>query len=232
MFKRFVIIGPLLFMILMANTMAQASWTNIKGQLSNLKWPKDRVEDQVNLLPFAQEFRLNHFLQKINDQEQIQVLFYFIPSLEGADLDETARKALNDRLTPSDGSEASGLLFLLSLSDRQFKIETTGEMRDKISPQELAYLVNAAIPSLSQQKYSQAIESFLNNLLFKVKGSHTYKVPQLNLKKSYNLNSLLFFLVGGIIVFILGHKVRKTPKILAKDPGLVRKKTQETAIFW
>lgn len=201
---------------------ALPSWTK------NLKWPSDRVQDQVKLLPFAQEFKLNYFLQGLKDQEDINLFFHFTPSLEGRDLDEATEQALKDNL----GEESSGLIFFLSLSDRKFKVLPIGVLKERLSGEDVTYLVKGAVPYLSQQNYAGAISSFLSNLLFKLKGNHSYKVPELSLKKSYNLNSLLFFTVGALLIFMLGHKIRKSPKVLAKDAGLVKKKTNELAIFW
>lgn len=193
-----------------------------------LKWPTDRVQDQVKLLPFGQEFKLNHFLETIHNQENINIQFLLIPSLEGKDIDVRSSEILKSISTDSQKS----ILFLLSLSDRQFKITPNDSMAISLTEEEINHLVKVTVPFLSQQEYSNAIQSYLKSLLFYLNKDNQYKVPDLSLNKNYNWQNFLFFIVCGVLIFMLGHKLRKSPKIIDKSMGLVKHTDNHRGLFW
>ena len=128
--------------------------------------------------------------------------------------------------------EGRYLLFFLSLSDRQFKILPSQSLESDVTEEQLSSWVGQLIPSLKRQNYPKAIEDFLQAILYQFAPQGQLKVPELSLKKSYNLNSLLFFAVGFLVIFMLGHKLRKGPRVLEKDNALVKKKTSNLTLFW
>ncbi len=193
-----------------------------------LKWPTDRVQDQVKLLPFGQEFKLNYFLERLQVEENINIQFYLIPSLEGKSIEEKTQEILANQKNTGQ----RGLLFLLSLSDRQFKIAPNSAMTLELSEEEVNHLVQVTIPSLSQREYSSAIQNYLQSLLFFLNKDNKYKVPDLTLNKNYNWQNFLFFIVCGILIFMLGHKLRKSPKVIDKSVGLVKHKGNHRGLFW
>lgn len=207
------------------------NWTSkIKNTWQKLKWPHDRTQDEVKLLPFGQELKLNYFLQRLHDENGVQVYFKLIPSLQGKELEAQAQETLAEIIQEDSGGRY--LLFFLSLSDRKFLILPNPTLRSEVSEEQLGDWVQQLVPNLKRQNYTKAIEDFLQTILYSFAPQSQNKVPELNLNKSYNLNSLLFFAVGFLVIFMLGHKLRKTPRIIEKDASLVRKKTTNLTYFW
>lgn len=204
--------------------------TKVKNVWNQLKWPHDRTEDAVKLLPFGQELKLNYFLQHLHNESGVQVYFKLIPSLQGADFATKVEESLREIM--DEDIEGRYLLFFLSLSDRQFKILPSQNLESEVDEAQLKNWVGQLIPSLKRQNYPKAIEDFLQVLLYKFAPRENIKVPELSLNKSYNLNSLLFFVVGFLVIFMLGHKLRKGPRVLEKDGALVKKKTSNITLFW
>lgn len=193
----------------------------------NLKWPSDRVQDEVQLLPFGFEVKLNFFLQKLKKQTGIAVNFHLIQSLEGVDIDARARDLMTEL---PDGEET--LIFILALSDRQLKILPHPSIEGKVSEQSIDHLIRVTLPAFKKQAYALGIQIFLQNLIYELDPQSSLTTPNLVEKKGKTLNNLLFFLACTFLILILGHKLKISPAITYKDQRLTKPKTSSLGLFW
>lgn len=198
-----------------------------KPWYKSIKWPKDRVQDEVQLLPLGFEIKLNFFLEKLRESLGVAPSLHLVQSLQGQDMDVRARELIQES---QDGGET--LIFFLSLSDRQFKIFPHPALEGKINETTLDHLVRVTVPSFRKQSYPLGIQIFLQNLVYELDAQSGLTVPNLTEKKGKNLNNLLFFLSCTLIILILGHKFRLTKGILHKSKDLTKGKTQSMGVFW
>lgn len=221
MTKTKVFLSTLFFLLFLNSSVHAEKW------YQKIKWPKDRVQDEVQLLPFGFEIKLNFFLQQMRDSLGVSPQLVLIQSLEGKDLDSVTREYLQGS---PDGGET--LLFFLSLSDRQFKIVPHPAIQYKVDERTLDHLVRVTIPSFKKQSYPLGIQIFLQNLVYEMDPQSPLTVPNLTEKKGKTLNNLLFLLTSTLIILILGHKIRFTKGITFKNKELVKKKFPNTGVFW
>lgn len=207
--------------------LSQSSFAGIREYLSI---PADRIQDQLDIISWDQEFRINNFLDKLYKEEGVSLYITLVPSLTGEDLDQAAERALERFKVSSDEKSA---LFFLSLSDRQFKIHITPPLQQQIPPQEVERLVHSIIPSLASAHVPEAVNIFLKNMVYKVAPSTTLTPPRPSTKKLKNLKGLYLFLGAAFFIFLLGHKIFSGEKFITKDISLERgRRVKSWGVFW
>ena len=208
-------------LLINANSYAGTKWS------SYLKWPTDRVNDQVQILPFGHEIKLNYFLKKVHEELGISLNFEIIESLNGKDIETLA----NDFMQKAS-SVPSSVYFILSLSDRQFKVHPHPAIQEKLGPEVLDHLIRVTIPIFKKQKYSLGIQIFLQNLVYEVNPQSSLIVPNLSDRKNKSLNNFFFFLSCALFILILGHKIRLSSHYLFKSDDLKDSSKKSLGVFW
>jgi len=207
--------------------LCQASFAGLREYLSI---PSDRIEDQLDIISWDQEFRINNFLDKLSDEQGVSLYITLVPSLTGEDLDQAAQRSL-ERFDAN--IEAKSALFFLSLSDRQFKVLISPSLQTQVPPEEVERLVHSIIPSLASAHVPEAINIFLKNMVYKVAPSSTLTAPRPSTKKLRNLKGLYLFLGAAFFIFFLGHKVLSGEKFITKEIDLERgRKILSWGVFW
>lgn len=220
-------------------TLASFDFGQAKGLIKKYSWPKDRVTDELQLLPVGQEVQLNYFLKKLKESEGISVNFVFTASLKELSIEDASIQWFANNPPLSNEGETGSLtyqeplqiLFFLSLSDRQFILSSN---RSDTVFTELVKneLVSVIRPSLTRQDYPETVEIFLKNLIFHFNPQSQLRVPNIGIVRGYNKETLFFFLATIFLIFTLGHQIRKGLALLGKSKNLVKKKDSPFGVFW
>lgn len=176
-----------------------------------LRIPTAHVNDQAKLLSYSYQFRLNQFLDHLEEDYGIPFKVELLTTSQGFSLDEKIRPIIDSL----QGNERFGIFFL-SLSDRQFKIYLSPILEDKLGTSNLDFLVKLVKPALTRMKYEEGLTQFFSTFTFKLDPDTPIIPPRASVKENQNISTLLTFLVVFFFFFLLGRKLLTRPRRVLK----------------
>lgn len=118
-----------------------------------------RVVDDAGLLPDDAETALSDTLDEISERQQADVVVVTVNSLDGA----TATEYADDFFDYSGygfGDDRDGILFLISMEERDWSISTRGLCITAFTDAGQEYMVEQFRPDLSDGEYAAAFDTF------------------------------------------------------------------------
>lgn len=122
-----------------------------------------RVVDEANLLTFSEEAQLQNRIDQIKEAYQIDVAIvtqkdigYRSPGLYAADY--------YDEHGYGVGENRDGLIFLISMADRDYFTGTTGKAKKIFSGSKLDHVQESMLPRLSRGDYYRAMSIYLDEV--------------------------------------------------------------------
>ncbi len=173
--------------------------------------PTTHINDQANLLSYSYEFRLNQFLDHLEEDYGIPFKVELLPSSQGFSLGEKIRPVIDSL----QGHERFGIFFL-SLSDRQFKIYLSPMLESQLESENLEFLVELVRPALTRMNYEEGLSQFFSTFAFKLNPNAPIIPPRASVKENQNMKTLVTFLVVFFVFFLLGRKLLTRPRTLMK----------------
>jgi len=122
-----------------------------------------RINDYANILTQSQITQLENKLQLFEDSTSNQIAILIIPSLEGEIMEEYAVKVF-EKWELGDKEKDNGLLFLISINDRQSRIEVGNGLEGVMTDLKSSQVTKEIIPSFFQK--NQHFEGIDSSLLF------------------------------------------------------------------
>ena len=127
------------------------------------------VYDQAELLTNRQEESLTEQLQEISRTYDAQILIVTLDSAEGPDLDEYT-EALYEAMDFGYGKNHDGVLLLVCMNPRQYRILTNGFAGDAIGDSRIDSICEAIEPDLRAGNYQDAFTTFANECQYYLDG--------------------------------------------------------------
>lgn len=191
-----------------------------------------RLTDEAILLDETQKESIGKTLDEISEKQACDVVILTVDSLGG----KTAEAFADDYFDQNDygmGDEKDGILFLISMENRDWALSTSGFGIDAFTDAGQEYIMEEILPYLSDGKYSEAFERFAklcDQFLTQAKKGEAYDVG--NLPKG----TVSWFwipadlVIGFLIAFCMGNSKKSKlksvhKKTAAKDyvmPGSLR----------
>ena len=199
---------------------------DILDKIKEIKWPSDHVTDQVGLFPFGEEIKYNFFLERFLINSGIFIQVELRQSLAGSTIDSIA----NEKLELLEQTHDSVILFFLSLADRKFKILKTDSV--SLEDEQIEQLVKVTIPSLRAQKFTRGIRVFLQSLIYQLDDQSLLIAPNISEQNRGSRNILIFFSSLTLLIFLLGHKLRRSLSVKDIDPLLKKNQASHIGVFW
>lgn len=134
----------------------------IFAAIPGLAAPK-KVVDEADLLTTSQEADLERRAEAIASEHQMDVVLLTTPSLEGKDPQAYADDYY-DAQGYGVGSRNSGVLFLISMEDRDWAISTTGDAISIISGPQIDFLIDRCASALGEDDFYTAFLQYLSAL--------------------------------------------------------------------
>ena len=159
--------------------------------------------DDADLLSESEEASLLSYLSSYSSKYDCDIVVVTVPSLYGQDV-----QAYADDYYDYSGYSGNGVLFLLSMEEREFAYSTTGWVIDAFDDDRYAVLDNELIPYLSDGRYYEAFvryaelcDNYLANPLptGEFKAVHTFPI----------FGTSVFAIILGLIVALIGTSVLK-----------------------
>ena len=127
------------------------------------------VYDRAELLTDAQEIRLAEQLQDVSRQYAAQIVIVTLPSAEGHDVDYLT-EYIYDGMKFGYGAGRDGVLLLVCMDPREYRILSNGYAGDAIGPREIDSMGDAIVSDLSEGDYVGAFSEFAGKCGYYLEG--------------------------------------------------------------
>ncbi len=118
-----------------------------------------RLVDKAELLSDSEKTELLYTLDEISERQQVDVVVLTVPSLEGASPMEYADD-FYDNNGYGFGDNHDGILFLISMEERDWYISTTGYGITAVTDENIEYMSEYFLYDLSEGEYLKAFTTF------------------------------------------------------------------------
>lgn len=133
------------------------------------------VTDDAKMLTSEQESEIEDMLYDINQQTGIEFAVYTIESLDGQDI-ETKANDLFRELGLGDSEKNNGLLLLIALNNRKFRLEVGYGLEGTIPDTKAAEIINTMIPYFKENNYADGIKAAVSETISALNSSGDYNI--------------------------------------------------------
>lgn len=133
------------------------------------------VTDNAGMLTSEQESEIEDMLYDINQQTGIEFAVYTIESLDGQDI-ETKANDLFRELGLGDSEKNNGLLLLIALNNRKFRLEVGYGLEGTIPDTKAAEIINTMTPYFKESNYADGIKVAVANTVSTLNNSGDYTI--------------------------------------------------------
>ena len=159
------------------------------------------VYDEANLLSRAEENGLSQQLQSISEAYKAQIVVVTVDSVENGDVD-TYVELVYDGMGFGYGANHDGVLLLVCMDPREYRILSNGFAADAISGSDIDSIGSLIVSDLSDGEYADAFETFAGECEYYLDG-HINGFP-------FNFGmSLVIALVVGLAAGLIVANVLK-----------------------
>ena len=162
----------------------------------------DRLVDEADLLSVSEEETLEMQLDEISDRHQLDVVVVTMDDLNGY-----SATAVADDYYDYNGYRPDGILLLVSMTEREWAISTTGYGITAFTDAGLGYLEDQFLDALSDGEYFDAFDTFAevcDEMILQAKTGEAYDVG--NMPKGpfpFLRNAAISLAIGLIIALIV-----------------------------
>jgi uncharacterized protein len=176
--------------------------------------PANPVVDLAGIIEDTVEAKINNYLRELEQKTSAQMAILTVKSLEGQNIEEFAINIAHDQWKLGQKGKDNGLLFLIALNDRKYRIEV-GYGLEGLLPDSLVGGIGRQylVPNFRKGDYSTGIYAaavVLANKIaadagVKISGLPTLKkvAPEKNRKSGNNFIGKIFSLLLFLIIFIV-----------------------------
>lgn len=157
-----------------------------------------RLVDEAGLLTGSEAKELLDKLNEISERQQVDVVIVTTNSLEGASAMDYADD-FYDENGYGFGNERDGILFLISMEERDWYMSTSGFGITAFTDAGLDYLSEKILSDLSEGDYAQAFTTFAemcDDYITQAKTGESYDVDNLPVDPF----GLIFYLVVALVI--------------------------------
>lgn len=155
--------------------------------------------DEADLLSGSEESRLLAQLQSVSQQCGAQIIIVTIPAMDGGRVDDYV-EFLYDDMEFGYGASRDGVLLLVCMNPREYRILSNGYAANAISGREIEAIGDAIVSDLSDGYYADAFHGFADRCAYYLEG-YVNGFP-FDVVKNL-LTALVIGLVSGLIVALV-----------------------------
>ena len=173
--------------------------------------PKDEqfVYDDADLLTDSEEAALVEKLTEVSHTTNAQIVIATIPSMDGGDID-SFMDYLYDTMGFGYGEERDGVLMLVCMDPREYRILSNGYAGVAIGPDQIDTLCDIVEFYLTKGNYATAFTLFTNEceeyLTYYQAGS------PFNAGKSFMISLVIGIIAGLIVAFVMKGQLKSVRK--------------------
>lgn len=167
------------------------------------------VMDNAGLLTDGQSADLYVALQKVSQKYHAQILVVTVPSLEGGDIDGFV-EFIYDEMAFGYGDARDGVLLLVCMDPREYRILSNGFAADAIGSDEIDAMGDAFQSDLSAGNFAEAFATFADKCAYYLDG-HLNGFP-FDVTASLGIALVIGILAGLIVAFVLKGQLKSVHK--------------------
>ena len=126
------------------------------------------LNDFADVLDTASEERLTKLLQELNQSKGIEAVVVFVKDTSDEPIFDYSLKLANQWRI---GSNGRGVLFLMSINDRKWRIQVTRALESVLTNDVTKSIGDKSADFFKRQEYAAGVESFVRDLDEKLAGS-------------------------------------------------------------
>ena len=165
--------------------------------------------DEADLLTDSQEAALNQKLAEVSHSYNAQVVIATMASMDGADIDDFV-EYLYDTMGFGYGETKDGVLLLVCMDPREYRILSNGFAGVAIDPDDISKISDEIVGNLSDGDYAGAFQEFIDECAYYLDG-HLNGFP-FNAGKSLAVSLLIGIALGLIVAFVLKGQLNSVQK--------------------
>ena len=178
-----------------------------------------RLVDQSDILTQDEKTELEGILNEISDRQKMDVVVVTTPTLEGKTIADYANDFF-DYNGYGYGPKKDGILLLLSTSDRNWQISTSGYGITVFTNDGLSYLSEKFLPYLSDDEYLMAFETYArwcDDYITEASENRPYDTTNMPKEKPGMKWIFYSLLIGFTISFIIAMIKRSSMKSIVQQ---------------
>lgn len=145
---------------------AQPTPTQAPAVESPLPPPKGFVNDFANVIDAETESQLEARLRRLKARTNIEIGVVTVETTGERDIsDYSLAVAKGWGIGPPAGEDGGGLLLLLAVKDRKWRLQVSDRLRGDLPDDVAAALAEVMTPSLRAGRYGEAVNSYLDGII-------------------------------------------------------------------
>lgn len=170
-----------------------------------------RLVDQADLLTESQEFELRAYLDQLSREIQADVVIVTLEFCDGNP--DRAINAFYDENGYGTGPERDGVMLLLSMAERDYRILSNGFAADAITMSDIDKIGDKIVSELSDGAYMEAFTEFADLCAYEIDGERNgFPFP-------WGTSLTVSIVVGFIVAFIATGIMRSKLKSVHSKTG-------------
>ena len=183
---------------------------SLAAQVSAAQLP--RLVDSADLLLDGQEAELLTRLDQLSQELQVDVVVVTMESLGGYSADQVIN-AFYDEYGYGYGPNRDGVVLLLSMSERDWRILSNGFAADAITPGDIDSIGDRIVDELSGGEYYDAFMEFASLCEYEIEGERN------GFPFNFGLSLLVSVAIGFVVAFIATGIMRSKLKSVRSRTG-------------
>lgn len=163
------------------------------------------VFDDADLLTDTEEAALTQKLAEVSGEYSAQILVATIASMDGGDIDDFV-DYLYDTMDFGYGENRDGVLLLVCMDPREYRILSNGFAGVAIDPDDISKISDEIVGNLSDGDYAGAFYEFADECAYYLDG-HINGFP-FNAGKSLAISLIVGVAIGLIVAFVLKGQLK------------------------
>ena len=163
------------------------------------------VWDEADLLTSREETQLSEKLSKISNEYGAEIVIMTLESSGGRDIDELVN-SVYDTMGFGYGAEHNGILLLICMDIREYRILSNGFAGAAITGSDINYIGDVMVPDLSAGNYAVAFDLFADECAYYL-GSYIYGQP-FDFGSTMAVSVVIGLILGLIVALILKGQLK------------------------
>lgn len=171
---------------------------------------KTRLYDDADILLMAEEIYLSDKLDQVSEEYKVDIIIVTVETI-GMYSSDTYIENVYDSNNFGYGDNKDGVLLLLAMQEREYRILSNGFAADAISSEDINYIGDEIVSYLSDGYYVDAFDLFIDECEYQINGEiNGFPFP-------FTMAILISLAIGFIVSLIVTGVMRAQLKSVKKQ---------------